>query len=106
MPEDPSPSYGSQTVSPSCYDAPPETEASQSYYSSHDNDTPERSSMNVEASQSFYQETNDEVRLRSQGEATPTYTERYPLDYTLDNSPMERHDLVESSVPATKPTER
>ncbi|XP_063983023.1 mucin-2-like [Diachasmimorpha longicaudata] len=107
MPEGSSPSYPTETVSPSCYDAPPETEASQSYYLTQEIDrTEQSSSRNVEASPSFYQDTPDEVRLRSQGEATPTYTERYPLDYTLENSPIERHDLVESSVPATKPAER
>lgn len=102
------PRYSSQSVSPSYYEPAPESEASQSYYS-HDvegNEQSSSTSRNVEASQSFYQETNDEIRLRQQGEATPTYTERYPVDYALANSPIERHDLVESSVPATRPTER
>lgn len=106
VPEGPSPSYTSQTVSPSYYEPPPEGEASQSFYSQDIERTEQSSSRNVEASQSFYQETTDELRLRQQGEATPTYTERYPVDYTLENSPIERHDLVESSVPATRPAER
>ncbi|XP_034949242.1 titin homolog [Chelonus insularis] len=105
IPEGPSPSYTTQTASPSYYEPPRESEASQSFYS-HEVERSEQS-RNVEASQSFYQEaTTDGLRLRQQGEATPTYTERYPVDYTLENSPMERHDLVESSVPATRPTER
>ncbi|XP_015590734.1 uncharacterized protein LOC107265615 isoform X2 [Cephus cinctus] len=105
-PEEATPSYSSQSITPSYYDPRPETEASQSYYSSQDLERTERSSQNVEASQSFYQEAADELRLRQQGEATPTYSARYPVDYTLANSPIERHDLVESSVPATKPAER
>lgn len=86
----------------------PEGEASQSYYPADDIEKTEQSSssQNIEASQSFYQEQSDELKLRQQGEATPTYTERYPVDYTLENSPIEKHDLVESSVPATRPTER
>ncbi|XP_043278032.1 mucin-17-like [Venturia canescens] len=103
----PTPRYSARSVSPSYYEPTPETEASQSSYYSHEIETREQSSSrNVEASQSFYQETSDERRLRQQGEATPTYTERYPVDYALANSPIERHDLVESSVPATRPTER
>ncbi|XP_043262942.1 uncharacterized threonine-rich GPI-anchored glycoprotein PJ4664.02-like isoform X1 [Colletes gigas] len=102
-PEEATPSYSSHNVSPSYYDHRPESEASQSYYSA---EKTEQSSQNIEASQSFYQEQSDELKLRQQGEATPTYTERYPVDYTLENSPIERHDLVESSVPATRPTER
>ncbi|XP_031836554.1 uncharacterized protein LOC116428698 isoform X2 [Nomia melanderi] len=106
-PEEATPSYSSHNVSPSYYDHRPESEASQSYYSTHDIEKSEQSSsQNIEASQSFYQEQSDELKLRQQGEATPTYTERYPVDYTLENSPIERHDLVESSVPATRPTER
>ncbi|XP_012140780.2 uncharacterized protein LOC100883284 isoform X1 [Megachile rotundata] len=106
-PEEATPSYSSHNVSPSYYDHRPETEASQSYYSGSDIEkTEQSSSQNIEASQSFYQEQADELKLTQQGEATPTYTERYPVDYTLENSPMERHDLVESSVPATRPTER
>ncbi|XP_053977621.1 uncharacterized protein LOC128875774 [Hylaeus volcanicus] len=105
-PEEATPSYSSHNVSPSYYDHRPESEASQSYYSTDDIEKTEQSSQNIEASQSFYQEQSDELKLRQQGEATPTYTERYPVDYTLENSPIERHDLVESSVPATKPTER
>ncbi|XP_015432062.1 PREDICTED: mucin-17-like [Dufourea novaeangliae] len=106
-PEEATPSYSSHNVSPSYYDHRPESEASQSYYSADDIQKTERSSsQNIEASQSFYQEQSDELKLRQQGEATPTYTERYPVDYTLENSPIERHDLVESSVPATRPTER
>ena len=100
------PRYSSQNASPSYYDPAPESEASQSYYSHDIEGTEQSSSRNVEASQSFYQESTDEMRLRQQGEATPTYTERYPVDYALANSPIERHDLVESSVPATRPTER
>lgn len=100
--------YTPQSISPSYYDPRPESEASQSYYSTDDlGKTEEQSfSPNVETSQSFYQERSGELRLRQQGEATPAYSEGYPVDYTLDNSPIERHDLVESSVPATKPTER
>lgn len=107
-PEEATPSYSSHSVSPSYYDHRPEGEASQSYYSADDIEKTEQSSssQNIEASQSFYQEQSDELKLRQQGEATPTYTERYPVDYTLENSPIERHDLVESSVPATRPTER
>nr|XP_033323788.1 mucin-3A-like [Megalopta genalis]XP_033323789.1 mucin-3A-like [Megalopta genalis]XP_033323790.1 mucin-3A-like [Megalopta genalis]XP_033323791.1 mucin-3A-like [Megalopta genalis]XP_033323792.1 mucin-3A-like [Megalopta genalis] len=106
-PEEATPSYSSHNVSPSYYDHRPESEASQSYYSTDDIEKSEQSSsQNIEASQSFYQEQSDELKLRQQGEATPTYTERYPVDYTLENSPIERHDLVESSVPATRPTER
>ncbi|XP_076179763.1 uncharacterized protein LOC143152967 [Ptiloglossa arizonensis] len=105
-PEEATPSYSSHNVSPSYYDHRPESEASQSYYSTDDIEKTEQSSQNIEASQSFYQEQSDELKLRQQGEATPTYTERYPVDYTLENSPIERHDLVESSVPATRPTER
>ncbi|XP_017892730.1 mucin-17-like isoform X2 [Ceratina calcarata] len=106
-PEEATPSYSSHNVSPSYYDHRPESEASQSYYSADDIDKSEQSSsQNIEASQSFYQEQSDELKLTQQGEATPTYTERYPVDYTLENSPIERHDLVESSVPATRPTER
>ncbi|XP_066599238.1 uncharacterized protein [Prorops nasuta] len=102
-PEEATPSY----TSPSYYDPRPESEASQSYYSNDDLDKTEQSStQNTEASQSFYQERTDELRLRQQGEATPTYSERYPVDYPLDNSPIERHDLVESSVPATRSMER
>nr|XP_034195426.1 mucin-17-like [Osmia lignaria] len=106
-PEEATPSYSSHNVSPSYYGHRPETEASQSYYSASDIEkTEQSSSQNTEASQSFYQEQTDELKLTQQGEATPTYTERYPVDYTLESSPMERHDLVESSVPATRPTER
>ncbi|CAL7944949.1 unnamed protein product [Xylocopa violacea] len=106
-PEEATPSYSSHNVSPSYYDHRPESEASQSYYSADDIEKSERSSsQNIEASQSFYQEQSDELKLTQQGEATPTYTERYPIDYTLENSPIERHDLVESSVSATRPTER
>lgn len=105
--EEATPSYSSQSITPSYYDPKPESEASQSYYSAQDLERTEQSqSQNVEASQSFYQEATDELRLRQQGEATPTYSARYPVDYTLANSPIERHDLVESSVPATRPTER
>ncbi|XP_017797577.1 PREDICTED: mucin-3A-like [Habropoda laboriosa] len=106
-PEEATPSYSSHNVSPSYYDHRPEGEASQSYYSADDIEKSEQSSsQNIEASQSFYQEQSDELKLTQQGEATPTYTERYPVDYPLENSPIERHDLVESSVPATRPTER
>ncbi|XP_071865704.1 uncharacterized protein [Bombus fervidus] len=106
-PEEATPSYSSHNVSPSYYDHRPESEASQSYYSADDIEKSEQSSsQNIEASQSFYQEQSDELKLTQQGEATPTYTERYPVDYTLENSPIDRHDLVESSVPATRPTER
>ncbi|XP_076231915.1 uncharacterized protein LOC143177693 isoform X2 [Calliopsis andreniformis] len=107
-PEEATPSYSSHNVSPSYYDHRPEGEASQSYYPADDMEKTEQSSssQNIEASQSFYQEQSDELKLRQQGEATPTYTERYPVDYTLENSPIEKHDLVESSVPATRPTER
>ncbi|KAK2583429.1 hypothetical protein KPH14_009408 [Odynerus spinipes] len=106
-PEEATPSYSSRNVSSGYYDHRPESEASQSYYSADDLEKTEQStSQNIEASQSFYQEHTEELRLRQQGEATPTYSERYPVDYTLDNSPIERHDLVESSVPATKPMER
>lgn len=107
-PEEATPSYSSHNVSPSYYDHRPEGEASQSYYPADDIEKTEQSSssQNIEASQSFYQEQSDELKLRQQGEATPTYTERYPVDYTLENSPIEKHDLVESSVPATRPTER
>ncbi|CAD1474674.1 unnamed protein product [Heterotrigona itama] len=106
-PEEATPSYSIHNVSPSYYDHRPESEASQSYYSADDIEKSEQaSSQNIEASQSFYQEQSDELKLSQQGEATPTYTERYPVDYTLENSPIERHDLVESSVPATRPTER
>ncbi|XP_015182916.1 PREDICTED: mucin-17-like isoform X2 [Polistes dominula] len=106
-PQEATPSYSSRNVSSGYYGHRPESEASQSYYSTDDLEKAEQSSsQNIEASQSFYQEHTDELRLRQQGEATPTYSERYPVDYTLDNSPIERHDLVESSVPATKPMER
>ncbi|KAG7203553.1 hypothetical protein KM043_013601 [Ampulex compressa] len=106
-PEEATPSYSSHNVSPNYYDPRPESEASQSYYSTNNLEkTEQSSSQNIEASQSFYQEQSDELKLRQQGEATPTYSERYPVDYTLDNSPIERHDLVESSVPATRPMER
>ena len=99
-PEEATPSY----TSPSYYDPPPEGEASQSYYSTQDPERTGQSSQNMEASQSFYQE--DELRLRQRGEATPTYSDRYPVEYSSTDSPLERHDLVESSVPATRPTER
>ncbi|EZA60207.1 hypothetical protein DMN91_010710 [Ooceraea biroi] len=110
-PAEETPNYTSHGISPSYYDpSRPESEASQSYYSAEDLDgkTEEQSSSspNIEASQSFYQERSGELRLRQQGEATPTYTEGYPVDYTLENSPIERHDLVESSVPATRPMDR
>lgn len=110
--EEETPNYTSHGISPGYYDpSRPESEASQSYYSTDDLDgkTEQQStssSPNIEASQSFYQERSGELRLRQQGEATPTYTEGYPVDYTLENSPIERHDLVESSVPATRPMER
>ncbi|CAD6241021.1 GSCOCG00009075001-RA-CDS [Cotesia congregata] len=132
VPEGPSPSYQPQTASPSYYEPPPESEATQSYYSQ---DLEQRTAdVEQSASQSYYQEsttssssgstltsssatttaaattTNDEeLRLGQVGEATPTYsTERYPVDYNIDNSsPIDRHDLVESSVSATpQPTER
>lgn len=104
-PEEATPSYASHNqVSPSYYDPPPEGEASQSYYSAQESERTEQSSQNMEASQSFYQE--DELRLRQRGEATPTYSDRYPVEYASTNSPLERHDLVESSVPAPRPTER
>ncbi|KAI4494459.1 hypothetical protein M0802_008951 [Mischocyttarus mexicanus] len=106
-PQEATTSYSSRNVSSDYYGHRPESEASQSYYSTDDLEKAEQSnSQNIEASQSFYQEHTDELRLSQQGEATPTYSERYPVDYTLDNSPIERHDLVESSVPATKPMER
>ncbi|XP_015518031.2 uncharacterized protein LOC107222987 [Neodiprion lecontei] len=105
-PEEATPSYSSQSITPSYYNARPESEATQSFYSSQTLDRREQSSQNVEASQSFYPEVTENLRLRQQGEATPTYSTRYPVDYTLTDSPIERHDLVESSVPATKPTER
>ncbi|XP_012523225.1 serine-rich adhesin for platelets [Monomorium pharaonis] len=104
--------YSSHGISPSYYDpSRPESEASQSYYSTDDLDgksTEQTASSpsTIEASQSFYQERSSELRLRQQGEATPTYPEGYPVDYTLENSPIERHDLVESSVPATRPMDR
>lgn len=110
--EEETPNYTSHSISSGYYDpSRPESEASQSYYSTDDLDgkTEEQSSSsspNIEASQSFYQERSGELRLRQQGEATPTYSEGYPVDYTLENSPIERHDLVESSVPATRPMER
>lgn len=104
-PAEETPNYTSHSISPSYYR--PESEASQSYYSTDELDKTEQSSSpNIEASQSFYQERSGELRLRQQGEATPTYPEGYPVDYTLENSPIERHDLVESSVPATRPMER
>ncbi|XP_057339187.1 serine-rich adhesin for platelets-like [Microplitis mediator] len=151
VPEGPSPSYQPQIASPSYYEPPPESEATQSYYS-QDNDQRTRDIEQQSASQSYYQEsttssstalasastsssssstssrvavvgvgvgagvgvagttTNDEeLRLGQVGEATPTYsTERYPVDYHIDNSSLiDRHDLVESSVSATpQPTER
>ncbi|XP_046749988.1 mucin-17-like [Diprion similis] len=105
-PEEATPSYSSQSITPSYYNARPESEATQSFYSSQTLDRREQSSQNVEASQSFYPEVTENLRLRQQGEATPTYSTRYPVDYTLTDSPIERHDLVESSVPATRPTER
>lgn len=106
-PTEETPNYTSHSISPSYYDPRPESEASQSYYSTDELDKTEQSSSpNIEASQSFYQERSGELRLRQQGEATPTYPEGYPVDYTLENSPIERHDLVESSVPATRPMER
>lgn len=103
--------YTSHGISPGYYDpSRPESEASQSYYSTDDLDSGKTeqssSSPNIEASQSFYRERSSDLRLRQQGEATPTYPEGYPVDYTLDNSPIERHDLVESSVPATRPMDR
>ncbi|XP_020292350.1 mucin-17-like [Pseudomyrmex gracilis] len=102
--------YSNQGISPGYYDPNrPESEASQSYYSTDDLDgktEQSSSSPNIEASQSFYQERSGELRLRQQGEATPTYSEGYPADYTLENSPIERHDLVESSVPATRSMDR
>ncbi|CAL1678062.1 unnamed protein product [Lasius platythorax] len=109
--EEETPNYTSHGISPGYYDpSRPESEASQSYYSTDDLDgkteQSSSSSPNIEASQSFYQERSGELRLRQQGEATPTYTEGYPVDYTLENSPIERHDLVESSVPATRPMDR
>nr|XP_012232896.1 PREDICTED: uncharacterized protein LOC105678277 isoform X2 [Linepithema humile] len=110
-PAEETPNYTSHGISPGGYYDPnrPESEASQSYYSTDDLDgKTEQSSTspNIEASQSFYQERPSELRLRQQGEATPTYPEGYPVDYTLENSPIERHDLVESSVPATRPMDR
>lgn len=109
-PSEETPNYTSQGISPGYYDpSRPESEASQSYYSTDDLDgktEQSSSSPNIEASQSFYQERSSELRLRQQGEATPTYPEGYPVDYTLENSPIERHDLVESSVPATRPMDR
>ncbi|XP_012281317.1 mucin-17 isoform X2 [Orussus abietinus] len=109
-PEEATPSFSRRSVSPGYYEPRPETEASQSYYSGRELERAERSSTsssgNIEASQSFYQETADDSRLGQRGEATPTYSERYPVDYTLANSPIERHDLVESSVPAPQATER
>lgn len=109
-PTEETPNYSSHGISPSYYDpSRPESEASQSYYSTEDLDgktEQSSSSPTIEASQSFYQERSSELRLRQQGEATPTYPEGYPVDYTLENSPIERHDLVESSVPATRPMDR
>lgn len=110
-PAEETPNYTSHGISPGYYDpSRPESEASQSYYSTDELDkTGEEqssSSPNIEASQSFYRERSSELRLRQQGEATPTYPEGYPVDYTLENSPIERHDLVESSVPATRPMDR
>ncbi|KAL6439882.1 hypothetical protein ACFW04_004124 [Cataglyphis niger] len=108
--EEETPNYTSHSISSGYYDpSRPESEASQSYYSTDDLDgktEQSSSSPNIEASQSFYQERSGELRLRQQGEATPTYSEGYPVDYTLENSPIERHDLVESSVPATRPMDR
>lgn len=109
--EEETPNYTSHSISSGYYDpSRPESEASQSYYSTDDLDgkteQSSSSSPNIEASQSFYQERSGELRLRQQGEATPTYSEGYPVDYTLENSPIERHDLVESSVPATRPMDR
>lgn len=110
-PTEETPNYSSHGISPGYYDpSRPESEASQSYYSTDDLDSGKTeqssSSPNIEASQSFYRERTSELRLRQQGEATPTYPEGYPVDYTLENSPIERHDLVESSVPATRPMDR
>ncbi|KYN02739.1 PREDICTED: mucin-17-like [Cyphomyrmex costatus] len=110
-PTEETPSYTSHGISPGYYDpSRPESEASQSYYSTDDLDGKTEqtsSSPNIEASQSFYQERSSELKLRQQqGEATPTYPERYPVDYSLENSPIEKHDLVESSVPATRPMDR
>lgn len=109
-PTEETPNYTSHSISPGYYDpSRPESEASQSYYSTDDLEgktEQSSSSPNIEASQSFYQERSSELKLRQQGEATPTYPERYPVDYTLENSPIEKHDLVESSVPATRPMDR
>lgn len=109
-PAEETPSYASHGISPGYYDpGRPESEASQSYYSTDDLDgktEQSSSSPNIEASQSFYRERSGDLRLRQQGEATPTYPEGYPVDYTLENSPVEKHDLVESSVPATRPMDR
>ncbi|XP_012061339.1 PREDICTED: uncharacterized protein LOC105624593 [Atta cephalotes] len=109
-PTEETPNYTSHSISPGYYDpSRPESEASQSYYSTDDLEgktEQSSSSPNIEASQSFYQERSSELKLRQQGEATPTYPEKYPVDYTLENSPVEKHDLVESSVPATRPMDR
>ncbi|XP_011061689.1 PREDICTED: uncharacterized protein LOC105150363 [Acromyrmex echinatior] len=109
-PTEETPNYTSHSISPGYYDpSRPESEASQSYYSTDDLEgktEQSSSSPNIEASQSFYQERSSELKLRQQGEATPTYPEKYPVDYTLENSPIEKHDLVESSVPATRPMDR
>ncbi|OXU17079.1 hypothetical protein TSAR_014484 [Trichomalopsis sarcophagae] len=101
--EEATPSY-SHEISPSYYDPQAESEASQSYYSSaHDLNASSQSValQNVEATQSFYSENSDEQQFRQQGEATPTYTEHYSVDYAHApvSSPLDRHDLVESSVP-------
>lgn len=79
-------SYCGQNLSSGYYDAPADAEAaaaSQSFYSA--------AGQNVEASQSFYQEASVEQR---DGEATPA---SYPMDYAAADSPIDRHDLVESS---------
>ena len=104
------PSYSSHDISVSYYDSEHEVghEASQSFYSSqHFERSSNKIHQNVEATQSFYQENVDQRPLNQQEDLSPSFVDRYSLDtaYVPISSPLDRHDLVESSVP-TKSMDR
>ncbi|XP_011502779.1 PREDICTED: uncharacterized protein LOC105366148 [Ceratosolen solmsi marchali] len=93
-------SYDNHDISSNYYDSQIENEASASFYSTHELDTSAESTLqNVETTQNFYQENRD-GQFHEQEEATPTYTDRYSLDYVPINTALDRHDLVDSSITA------
>lgn len=99
--------YGNADISQNYYNPPriepeleteskrdPESEASQSYYSTRDC-TPGQSSLQG-SSQSFYLNKSDEQV--KQEDTSSTYITRYSLDYASVDSALDRHALVESSL--------